>query len=495
MKTWTRRAALVGAGGVAGWGIASLINARLPVYDGTRRIELPTAETVLNDVSGLSATPVHKHITLSGPADDALIAAIRQELAGAKSDKRPLNIGAARHSMGGQAIPRGGTAITFDTTDIDLDSTGLGYCAHGGARWSQVIAALDPAGFSPKVMQSNNDFGLAATYSVNAHGWPVPFGPMGSTVRSLRMILPTGDVVTCSRTENSDLFALAMGGYGLIGVIVDMDIEMVKNTRLSPRFAVMDASAFAPAFRDAINDPGVTMAYGRLNVERKTFFTKALLITYRETPDQSDLPAASGSGWLSHAASRLYRAQLGNETFKSFRWWNETRIGPRLAAGDVTRNALINEPVATLDDRDPSRTDILHEYFVGFEAFEDFVQACRDVIPDSYQEFLNVTLRYVAQDDQSVLSYAPVPRIAAVMSFSQELTQRAETDMVRLTRALIDRATDIGGAYYLPYRPHATLDQLKAAYPYAEAFARAKRALDPDLVLRNNLWDHYLGQL
>jgi FAD/FMN-containing dehydrogenase len=301
--------------------------------------------------------------------------------------------------------------------------------------------------------------------------------------------------VTCSRTENSDLFALAMGGYGLIGVIVDMDIEMVKNTRLSPRFAVMDASAFAPAFRDAINDPGVTMAYGRLNVERKTFFTKALLITYRETPDQSDLPAASGSGWLSHAASRLYRAQLGNETFKSFRWWNETRIGPRLAAGDVTRNALINEPVATLDDRDPSRTDILHEYFVGFDAFEAFVQACRDVIPDSYQEFLNVTLRYVAQDDHSVLSYAPVPRIAAVMSFSQELTQRAETDMARLTRALIDRVTDIGGAYYLPYRPHATLDQLTAAYPSAETFARAKRALDPDLVLRNNLWDHYLGQL
>ena len=49
-----------------------------------------------------------------------------------------------------------------------------------GARWQQVIARARPRGFSPAVMQSNNDFGVAATFSVNAHGWPVPYGPFGS---------------------------------------------------------------------------------------------------------------------------------------------------------------------------------------------------------------------------------------------------------------------------------------------------------------------------
>jgi FAD/FMN-containing dehydrogenase len=81
------------------------------------------------------------------------------------------------------------------------------------------------------------------------------------------------------------------------------------------------------------------------------------------------------------------------------------------------------------------------------------------------------------------------------MSFSQEMTQRGEADMARMTRALIDRIVEIGGAYYLPYRPHATLDQLTAAYPRAAEFARVKRTLDPKLVLRNNLWDSYLGQV
>ncbi|UZD90866.1 FAD-binding oxidoreductase [Cognatishimia activa] len=494
MKKLSRRAVLLGAGGLAGWGLSGLFRPDLPTYAGANRIEAPTGAKILNDASGLSATPIHQHLRVAD-SDDALIERIRQELLDAREVGRPVNVGAARHSMGGQAIPRNGTAITFDNAGVDVDSENRTFRAHAGARWSDVIAALDPLGWSPKVMQSNNDFGVAATYSVNAHGWPVPFGPMGTTVRSLRMVLPSGDLVTCSPTQNADLFNLGMGGYGLIGVIVDMEVEMVRNTRLIPSFDVMETRKFAENFETAIKDPAVTMAYGRLNVERESFFQKALLVTYRGTDDQSDIPAASGSGWMSRAASRIYRAQLGNETFKSFRWWNETSVGPALGGGEVTRNSLINEPVVTLDDRDPDRTDILHEYFVGLDAFDRFVTACQEVIPASYQEFLNVTLRYVAQDDQSVLSFAKEPRIAAVMSFSQEMTHRAEADHTRMTRELIDRVVDIGGAYYLPYRPHATLDQLTRAYPKAAAFAAAKRDVDRDLVLRNNLWDQYLGRL
>lgn len=495
MKNLARRSALALGAAAVGWAAARGLGGAIPVLDGTARLDHETTGTIMNDASGLSSTPVHKHVVLSESVDEALIAAIRKELADARAENRPFNVGAARHSMGGQAIPRGGTAVTFENGSVELDSANRTYLAHAGARWSQVIATLDPKGWSPAVMQSNNDFGVAATFSVNAHGWPVPFGPMGATVRSLRMILPSGDLVSCSPTENAELFNLAMGGYGMAGVILDLEIGMVPNARLVPTFQTMTASAFPGSFQAAIEDASVTMAYGRLNVERSSFFKQALLVSYRETEDQSELPPAAGSGWMSHVASRLYRAQLGNEAMKSFRWWNETTLGPALGGGEVTRNSLINEPVVTLDDRDPDRTDILHEYFVSFDAFDGFLTACREVIPASYQEFLNVTLRYVAQDDQSELSYATTPRIAAVMSFSQELTKRAEADMRRMTQELIDRIAEGGGAYYLPYRPHARIDQLARVYPGAARFASAKRELDPELILRNNLWDSYLEKL
>ncbi|MEM0947244.1 MAG: FAD-binding protein [Pseudomonadota bacterium] len=495
MKRFTRRATLALGGVALGWGAARSFRRNLPVYDGTERPSVLSSGGIMNDASGLSPTPIQEHLTFSETADDTLISALRRELSEAASEARPVSVGAARHSMGGQAIPRDGKAITFNNGAIELDSANQTYRVHAGARWSQVIAALDPQGWSPAVMQSNNDFGVAATFSVNAHGWPVPFGPMGATVRSLRLLLPSGEVVTCSPVENTELFGLAMGGYGLIGIIIDLIVDMVPNRRLVPSFNQLAADDFATAFRTALDDPAVTMAYGRLNVERDRFFEQALLVTYREDTDQSDLPPAAGSGWLSHLASRLYRAQLGNETFKSFRWWNETTLGPAVGGGATTRNSLINEPVVTLDDRDPNRTDILHEYFVSFEAFGAFLEACRAVIPSSYQEFLNVTLRYVAQDDQSILSYATTPRIAAVMSFSQEMTTRAEADMQRMTEILIDRIAEIGGAYYLPYRPHARVDQMASVYKGASGFASRKRQIDPRLVLRNNLWDSYLDRL
>ena len=495
MRSFTRRSALVVTGAALGAAGSRVMQSDNPVLEGTQRIAPSGTRDTLNDASELSETPIRRHTILTDDPGEALVSAIRAEMKDAAAARRPVNVGAARHSMGAQAIPRDGHAITYENGLVELDSvTGIAR-VHAGARWSEVIAALDPLGRSPKVMQSNHDFGVAATFCVNAHGWPVRLGPMGSTVRSFDMIVPEGDLVTCSREQNADLFALTMGGYGLTGAITSMELDTAPNLRLEPSFTTMPAEEFGDAFHTSLDDDTVKMAYGRLNVERARFMRDALMITYRPSDDQNDLPAASGSGAMSRLASRVYRAQLGNERIKRLRWWMESDLGQSLGDGPVTRNSLINEPVVTLDDRDPDRTDILHEYFVSPSRFPEFLEVCRAIIPASYQEFLNVTLRYIDTDPTSVLAYAPEPRIAAVMSFSQEKTRRGEADMARMTRALVDGIVGIGGTYYLPYRLHPTPAQFVKAYPRAEEFAAAKRALDPDLLFRNALWDTYLEPL
>jgi len=495
VNKFTRRGALLGCGAVLGGLAVRQTIASNPTLDGTRPLQPSATAGTMNDASGLSETRIFRHITLQDDPGEALVAAIRSELTEARAEGRGVNVGAARHSMGGQAIPRDGHAITFDNGFVEIDRQGSIMRCHAGARWSDVISTADPLGLGPRVMQSNNDFGVAATFCVNAHGWPVKEGPMGSTVRAFDIVLPDGELVTCSPTKNTDLFNMTMGGYGLTGIITQMDVDLLPNQRLTPSFDPMAAEDCGSRFIEALSDPEVTMAYGRLSVDRADFMSEALLITYRAAEDQSDLPAAQGSGAAARVASRIYRAQLGNERMKRLRWWFETGLAPRIGGGPVTRNSLINEPVVTLDDRDPYRTDILHEYFVSPDRFPEFLDICREVIPSSYQEFLNVTLRYVDRDPQSWLSYAPTPRIAAVMSFSQEMTARAEADMQRMTEALIEAVVGIGGTYYLPYRPHARQDQLARAYPRAADFAVAKRVLDPDLLLRNNLWDQYLETL
>src|SRR5262249_38396200 len=161
-----------------------------------------------------------------------------------------------------QSLPRDGTAITLRSPRIEPDAAAGLYRVNAGARWADVIKSLDPIGFSPTVMQSNNDFGVASTFCVNAHGWPIPHGPFGSTVRSLRMVLADGSLVTCSPTENADLFAHAMGGYGLFGIILDLDVEMTPNLLLVPTTERMPAAEFGRRFiGTAVRDPAVKMAY------------------------------------------------------------------------------------------------------------------------------------------------------------------------------------------------------------------------------------------
>jgi FAD/FMN-containing dehydrogenase len=448
---------------------------------------------VLNDASRLNPTPVARHWVATDGDEAAFIARLRTELQEAAAAGRPVAVGAARHSLGGQSLPRNGTAMTFDTTTCVPDRTARAYRVHAGARWQQVIATLDPLGFSPAVMQSNNDFGVAATFSVNAHGWPVPYGPFGATVRACRLMLADGTILNCSRTEHPDLFACAMGGYGLCGVLLDLDVDMVENLLLKPTFEVMPSREFAGRFLRAIDaDQAVRMAYGRLSVARQGFFEEALLVTYRPQPTPSGgLPPASAGGLLSSVSRQLYRAQTGSERAKRARWFAETVAGPKAASGIATRNTLMNEPVANLASRDRRRTDILHEYFVPPERFNDFVLACQEVIPRSKLEFLNVTLRYVMADPTSLLAFAPTRRIAAVMSFSQEITPAAEADMRRLTEALIERVIALGGSFYLPYRLHARRDQVERAYPGAARFVERKRHYDPHTLFRNAMWDAY----
>jgi FAD/FMN-containing dehydrogenase len=495
MPGLTRRAWLLGATA----GLGALAGRQcLPTNDPGPRF--PDAESagragVLDDASELSPTPVASHLTIQENPRGGAIERIRAALAEARAARRPFIASAARHSMGGQSLARDGTVATLDQRWLEADTAGKIYRVGAGVRWSTVIAKLDAIGFSPAVMQSNNDFGVASTFSVNAHGWPVPFSGCGSTVRSLRMVLADGSVVTCSRTENADLFRHAMGGYGLFGVITELELDMRPNALLTPTFEEMSGPELGARFAQQLaSDPAIQMAYGRMDVALDRFFERALLITYRPTPDQGAIPTASGSGLISRAARYMFRAQVESDRAKRFRWWVEAGVGPRLE-GKATRNRLMNEPVITLDDRDPFRTDILHEYFVAPARFAEFVKACQAVIPASYQQLLNITLRFVNTDRDSVLAYAPEPRIAAVMLFSQEKTVRGESDMARMTQALIDRVLDIGGTYYLPYRPHATLAQLSRGYPRVPAFVAAKRAADPDLLFRNALWDGYLAKL
>ncbi len=483
MTLFTRRTVLKG-------GLSTALIASFP------KILQAGKRTILNDASRLNPTPVFKHLIVKD-SDEVFIAKLRKELKEAKAAARPFAGGAARHSMGGQSIPKNGTAFTFNNGGCEIDSKNMTFTAKAGTRWKEVIATLDKKRFSPAVMQANNDFGVASTFAVNAHGWPAPYGPFGSTVKRIKMMLADGEIIECTPTSNSELFQLSMGGYGLFGVILEIEADMVPNMYLKPKYEVMPSSQYAKRFIDYLdNDSNVKMAYGRLSVAHKKFMHQALLVTYRPTKlPKSGLPKLDPGGMSGFLTRKIYRAQIGSDRAKRARWYAETVIGPRTSSGKATRNTILQDPVSNLASSDKSRTDILHEYFIPPERFNDFIKACQDIIPKYKSvEFLNVTVRYVAEDKQSVLAYAPTRRISAVMSFSQKTTPEEEGKHLQMTEELIERVHAIGGSYYLPYRLHARQDQFEKGYPEFARFIERKKHYDPGLLFQNALWQNYMAK-
>jgi FAD/FMN-containing dehydrogenase len=132
--------------------------------------------------------------------------------------------------MGGHTLYPG--ALVLDMLSFDqmsLDSGRRILTVGAGARWAEIVPFLDHQGFAVAVMQSNNDFTVGGSLSVNCHGWQHNSRPIASTVESFRLAAATGKIMTCSRTENPQLFSLVLGGYGLFGVILDVRLRVVPN--------------------------------------------------------------------------------------------------------------------------------------------------------------------------------------------------------------------------------------------------------------------------
>ncbi|HLK53292.1 MAG TPA: FAD-binding oxidoreductase, partial [Candidatus Angelobacter sp.] len=197
-----------------------------------------------NDASHLNRTAIYGVVRVANEDD------IRNALKFAREHNIKVTCAGQQHSMGGQSFSHGGLVLDLrDFNHIRLDKAHKTVNIQSGARWWQLQKLADAEGLSVKSMQSINIFSIGGTLSVNAHGIdPMP-GPVAPTVRSIRVMLSNGEVVKASPTENVDLFAHVLGGYGLFGVILDAELQLVDNEMYARTTRYMDYKDFPKFYR------------------------------------------------------------------------------------------------------------------------------------------------------------------------------------------------------------------------------------------------------
>lgn len=448
----------------------------------------------IDDASRMNRTRVDKVWAI--PSDPiAAESQLRDLLNLARAKGLRVSIAGARHSMGGHTIYPDGIVLNmlpFNRMELNTETQTLSVGA--GARWSEIIPYLDRHGYSVAIMQSNNDFSVGGSLSVNCHGWQHDQPPIASTVKSFRLMNADGQILRCSRSENEELFSYALGGYGLFGVILDVDLRVVPNERYRPETEILPYHKYAARYLEKVEgNPEVGMVYGRLCVVpgEKTFLREAVLTVFHRSPcKREDIPLLRDAGYAKLRRA-VYRAQIGSNSGKQLRWRAEKALGEQFSKKFFSRNQLLNEGAEVYQEQNTDRTDILHEYFIPASQFTSFLDRSHSIIPKFHGDLLNVTVRNVKKDNDTFLRYADQDMFSFVMLFSQARTEEADKRMEEMTRELIDAALACGGRYYLPYRLHATNAQFEKAYPQAREFFERKRRHDLHGIFQNQFFIKY----
>lgn len=436
------------------------------------------------DGSGLDQVPV---AAIERPESTQALQGILHD------SKLPISIGGAGYSMGQQIAAPASLHIDLRRMDklLWLDVPARRARVHAGMRWRDLQALIDPHDLSVSIMQSYSNFSIGGSISVNCHGRYIGAGPISHSVRALQLVTADGNCLEASRTQHSDVFAATLGGYGGLGVVTEVELDLADNTMMS-RHAEFIALADYPAFfrEKVLSNPDAILHNADLVPPK---FDRPLAISWIRTdraptiddrlvPRDMDYGRQQNLIWL---ASELPASGKLRDRYLTQRLIEESPVVPR--------NYEASLDVAALEPRTRRfSTYLLQEYFVPEEAFVAFARGMTAILGDSGANVLNISIRHSPPDVDSLLKWAPGAVFSFVLYFKQRSNTHADAMSKAWTQRLIELALSHGGRYYLPYRLHASPAQFMRSYPEATEFVRIKQETDPDGRFRNTMWDKYL---
>ncbi|WP_317171498.1 FAD-binding protein [Spirosoma profusum] len=448
-----------------------------PVPGGT------TSERIINDVTHLNP------VVVTDVFRPTSVAELQERI---RTTTGPISVGGGRFSMGGQ---------TASPNSLHIDMRGLNQVlqfskeaktiqVQTGIRWCDIQRYVDQHDLSIKIMQTYANFTVGGSLSVNVHGRYMGHGPLILSVRSIELVLADGSLVKASRTENPDIFFGAIGGYNGLGVIVSAELDLEDNIAVERQFQKLTYSDYRQYFFDSVRDNNEAVFHN--GDMYPPAFTNMRAVTWVKTTKKPTVKTRLMPLRESYPLERYFMWAF-TETM-SGRWRREHIVDPLLYMSKPVhwRNYEAGYDVAELEPRSrSSRTYVLQEYFVPVRHFEEFAQKMSEIFNRYRVNVINVSVRHALPDAGSYLAWAREEVFAFVVYYKQRTNNVAKNEVAIWTRELIDTAVSVGGAYYLPYQPHATSEQFHQAYPNAKKLFAIKKKLDPDFRFRNVFWDTY----
>jgi len=152
-------------------------------------------------------------------------------MAAASQNGTPLGLRGAGQSYGDASLNSGGRLLDLCGMNNILNfdpETGIAV-VEPGVTIRQLWRLSIEHGWWPPVVSGTMHVSCGGAAAMNIHGKNnFAVGPFGEHVRSFKLLAPTGDVLTCSRQQNADVFHGAIAGFGMLGCFLEMELQLKK---------------------------------------------------------------------------------------------------------------------------------------------------------------------------------------------------------------------------------------------------------------------------
>ena len=427
---------------------------------------------------------------------------IQQAIAAAREEGDSISIAGGRHAMGGQQFLDGGVLLDAGGLNriLELDAERGLVRVEAGILWDDLIRGLSE-------MQQGNDrrwsvvqkqtgadrLSIGGALAANGHGRGLTYKPIVQDVESFELVDASGNLLQCSRTDNPELFSLAIGGYGLFGVIYAVTLRLMPAHRVRRVVEITSIEQLESLFMERIAD-GFT--YGdfqyRTDETSPGFLRDGVMSCYFPVSD-NDVDAAEeplnllserdwrGLLYLSHAD----KARAFDEYAKFYMSTN----GQTYDSDTFQLSEYIDDYHQELDrslNSTVKGTETITEVYVPLPALADFMDAAARELRAYEANVIYGTIRLIEQDDETFLNWARQPYACIVFNLHVEHTDAGIAHTADALRALIDLATERGGSYFLTYNKFATGEQLARCYPQFSEFLAKQREYDPERVFSSD---------
>jgi FAD/FMN-containing dehydrogenase len=455
---------------------------------------------VVNDVhSQLNRTRVQQIVGVES------VPALQRAVRRVADEGGRISIAGGRHAMGGQQFGTG--AVLLDMTAlsrvIDFDRERGLITVDAGIDWPRIVNHLLWANAGQAshwgIIQKQtgaDTLTIGGALSANIHGRGLRLRPFVADIESFDLVDAAGAVITCSRAQNARLFSLAIGGYGLFGAIVRVTLRLAERHKVERRVTIARVDDLPWLLQDRIAD-GYEFGDCQFAIDPASseFLQSGVFSCYRRADDDRAIPADQRALTPSDWQRLLLLAHREkSRAFAEYARYYMSTDGQLYWSDTHQMSSYRDGYHAVLDEHLHARvkgSEMISELCVRRADLPVFMARVRQ---DARAHDVNViygTIRVIERDEETVLAWAREPWACVVFNLHVDHTaaglRKAECDF----RRLIDRASELGGSYYLTYHRWATREQVERCHPRMREFLQMKREHDPQGVFSSDWYEHH----